>query len=461
MRWKSAINPRLVATAVVALGGLLIYLINYPGSMEFDSFVQLVEARSQQYSNWHPAILSWMLGVFDTLPGPIAAWFTGLDMALVFGALIAVLWLPKRVSWLAVAAAAVMLVLPQFVLTQAVLWKDAMFANVVLAAFVSMAFLERCGWSGRAVLLAASAVLLTMAVLLRENGAVVVPFAVVAVVVILWGNRRTAWLCGGVLLVVVTVLAVATNAVLQLRADTYDGRQEKLKVFQYYDIVGMVHRDPAVRVTILDREAPATAHLLHTQSVKRWSPVKNDTLLTVEMAAALEDTPAPVIQRQWLQSIKDHPWDYLATRAVLFRWVFQAPDVWKCHPFHVGDEGDPNDLRELGMHERMNARDEMLKDYGYAFKPGPAYSHGLYALIALGVMVLLLRRREAADIAVSALISSSFLFASTFLIVSIACDYRYLYLVDLSALAGVLYVAADWRDLLQKKRGPEGPLGSV
>jgi hypothetical protein len=454
VHWKSAFrDPRCVATAVIAAGGLAIYLINYPGSMEFDSFVQLVEARSQQYSNWHPAIISWMLGVFDALPGPVAAWFVGLDMVLVFGALAAVVWLPRRVSWVAVAFAAGMLFLPQFVLTQAVVWKDAQFADAVLAAFVCLAFLDRCGWRGRAVLIAAAVALLTLAALIRENGIVIVPVAAAALAVILRRcgvSRRSAWLSGGALLIAVAGLAVATNAVLQLRADTYDGRQEKIKVFQYYDIVGMVHRDPAVGVAVLEREAPATAHLLHTQSVKRWSPVKNDTLLTEEMAAALEATPASVMRRQWLQAIKAHPGDYLATRALLFRWVFEAPDVWKCHPFHVGDEGDPDDFKELDMQPRMNARDEMLKNYGYTFKPGPAYSHGLYALIALGAMILLLRRREPADVALSALIGSAFLFAATFLIISIACDYRYLYLVDLSALAGALYVTADWRALFRR-----------
>jgi hypothetical protein len=34
-------------------------------------------------------------------------------------------------------------------------------------------------------------------------------------------------------------------------------------------------------------------------------------------------------------------------------------------------------------------------------------------------------------------------FAGTFLVVSIACDYRYLYALDLAAITGALYLAVD------------------
>jgi hypothetical protein len=34
-------------------------------------------------------------------------------------------------------------------------------------------------------------------------------------------------------------------------------------------------------------------------------------------------------------------------------------------------------------------------------------------------------------------------FAASFFLISIACDYRYLYFLDLAALAGLFYVAVD------------------
>ena len=466
VRFKSALqSPRIVATALLAVGGLITYLINFPGSMEFDSFVQLVEARARTYSNWHPAVMSWLLGVSDALPGPPAAWIVGFDMLMAFGTLIAMLWLAKRQSWAAVAAAAVMLVLPQLLMLQAIVWKDTLFADSVLAGFVLIG-LAGVHWRRprlRFALLGGSVMILALAVLTRQNGVVVLPCAVVGLGVIAvrfegkW--RGTAY--GAGLLVAVCAIALAGNAALQLRWDGEPSQEEQFKILRLYDITGMVRRDPALPLTVLDREAPEFAKLIRGKGVALWSPVKNDTLEIRPIIAALDETPGPVLKRQWLDLIAHYPGHYLAVRAVLFRWVFQPPDVGLCHPFHVGEEGDPPDLKRLRMKVRLDARDVALKHYGEFFQYSTAvFSHTPFAVICLGALLLVLRRREPADIAVASLIAAAFAFTATFAAVSIACDYRYLYLVDLSGLASVLYVAADWRALWpwSRKRGPEGPL---
>jgi hypothetical protein len=41
-------------------------------------------------------------------------------------------------------------------------------------------------------------------------------------------------------------------------------------------------------------------------------------------------------------------------------------------------------------------------------------------------------------------------FAASFLLISIACDYRYLYMLDLSALVGLVYWAIDPPPLKRK-----------
>jgi hypothetical protein len=148
---------------------------------------------------------------------------------------------------------------------------------------------------------------------------------------------------------------------------------------------------------------------------------------------------------------------YLAVRAELFRWVFQPPDVGLCHPFHVGDQGGEEEMKELGAKPRLDARDIALWHYGDFFLYNtPLFSHALFSVLAAGVLVIVLRRRNPVDIVLAALIGATAVFTATFFILSIACDYRYLYLIDLSALAGALYVAADWPAL--SKRGPAGPL---
>jgi hypothetical protein len=446
-------NPRLVATGLIALGGLAIFLINFPGSMEDDSFVQLLEARTASYSNWHPPVMSWLLGLSDTLPGPAAGWFTGFDMLICFGMLALVLWLPNKVSWAAAGAACAMLLLPQFVLSQAVVWKDALFANAACVGFVAIGLCAR-HWQRprlRVALIAVSAVFLALAVLTRQNGAVIVPGAVIALGAVAMrrgSTRRTAALHGAALLGAAAVLAWGGNALLQLRADDYPAHQEQFKVLHLYDITGMLKRDPSLRLTVFDREAPALARMVRTEAVRLWSPVKNDTMETDAIVAAKDVVDEAVVRRQWKTLIAEHPADYLAVRAELFRWVFAPPDVGLCHPFHVGDQGGEEEMAALGAKPRLDARDIALWHYGdFVLYHTPFFSHALFALLGLGVMIIVLRRRNAEDVVMASLIGSAFVFTATFLPLSIACDYRYLAIIDLSALAGALYVAADWRAL--------------
>jgi hypothetical protein len=254
-------------------------------------------------------------------------------------------------------------------------------------------------------------------------------------------------------------LALAGNAALQLRWDGTPSPEQQFKVLRLYDISGMLRRDPSLKLSVMDREAPDLAHLVRTRTVNLWTPVKSDKMEIPAVVDAIDTVPASVYAKQWRAMIAERPGVYLTVRSDVFRWVFQPPDVGLCHPFHVGNQPGEEPLDGYVIVRRMDAHDVALKHYGEFFlHHTPVFSHGLFALLGLGVMVLLVRRRAPTDIVLASLIASSLVFSATFFVLSIACDYRYLYLVDLSALAGALYVAADWRALWPRKRGPEGPL---
>ena len=46
----------------------------------------------------------------------------------------------------------------------------------------------------------------------------------------------------------------------------------------------------------------------------------------------------------------------------------------------------------------------------------------------------------------AALIASALAFTASFFVISISCDYRYLYFLDLSALAALFYLSLDTRE---------------
>jgi hypothetical protein len=442
-------NPRAVAAAILTLGGLTTYAVNFPGSLSFDSYVQLLEGREASYSNWHPAIMSWLLGIADALR-PGAAYFVLFDTVLAFAALVSLLWVPRRVSWVAVIAAVIVVCLPQLILYQGIVWKDVLFADATLAGFVCLAH-AAARWSSKRVRLAAlgaALLFVVLATLTRQNGAIVLLCAAVTMGAIA-AHQEKRWRSGvaygAAFLAAGAVAAFAVDAALQLRSDGTHSTAAQFKLLRLYDTVGMMKAHPDLPLAVLDEKSPALAKSIRSDGVRLFSPERNDTLVaSAPLQQALEATPAPVLTQQWLKLMLRNPADYLALRGELFRWVFAAPDGGQCHPYFVGADGDPADMAALGMRPRHDRRDAMLDRYARAFVGTPVFAHPAFGLVAFVALVLLLRRRRPADLAVAGLLVAVLLFALSFFVISIACDYRYLYVLDLSAIAAALYLSADW-----------------
>jgi hypothetical protein len=76
------------------------------------------------------------------------------------------------------------------------------------------------------------------------------------------------------------------------------------------------------------------------------------------------------------------------------------------------------------------------------FTGTPVLSHLLFAALALVSMILLLRHGQDSEIAVAGLVAAGLVFSISFFVISIACDYRYLYFLDLAAMTGALKLAS-------------------
>ena len=120
-----------------------------------------------------------------------------------------------------------------------------------------------------------------------------------------------------------------------------------------------------------------------------------------------------------------------------------TPKIDSCLPLFVGVSGPENLTTALQIPPITEPSDRALYNYGSWFLDTPLFSHITFGLIALVCAGVLLWRREAADVVIAALLLSALAFAGSFTLISIACDYRYLYFVDLAAAAGLLYLALD------------------
>ena len=133
-------------------------------------------------------------------------------------------------------------------------------------------------------------------------------------------------------------------------------------------------------------------------------------------------------------------------------WVV-GPDHDKCVLIYTGIDGATEDMSAAGLKYRRTDKDEAIAEYAFLFAPTPVYWHAAYAMLALIMIAWLTHRQRSADIAKRAMLASALAFALSFAVISIACDYRYLFALDLATIAGLLYVAAT------RKQGNRRRLG--
>ena len=439
--------PRLVSALTFLAGFAAMLIVNFPGHFEFDSIRQLIEGPRGIYSNWHPPIMSWLLGIADVIQHGGAP-FVVLSAAMAFGAVASLLWLTHRPSWLAVPAAIICVVSPQLFLFQAIVWKDILFADACLVAFALLSHAAvRWSWPvWRFGIVAASSLFAALAILTRQNGAVILPCAAVSLGAI--AAQRTNWrqglLYGAGFLVSCTILALAANAALQLRATKALGAAEQLEDLQLYDIGGMLHQRADLKLAVLERESPDLAKLLRTQGVRLYTPVGHDRLTDDSGIRSHIILSVSVVGRQWLALILSSPATYLAVRAQDFAWLSLSEHPDQCLTYAVGVIGPDADLKMAGLKWRYDNRDRWLDEsYAAPLVRTPILSHPAFAIIGLLCMAVLMTRRQPADLAMAGLLMATTLYALSYFVIAISCQYRYLYAIDLSTIAASFYLIAS------------------
>ena len=437
---------KVIPLAVILAGFVAMLALNLPGHLSYDSVIQLLDGRSGQYHTWHPPVMAFLLGLGDAvLRG--SGLFMGLNAALCFLPLASLLWLKDKVTWLTVLAALGMALTPQLLLYQGILWKDVLFANAALAGFVCLAHVGS-HWANprtRFGLIAAAVAFFLLAALARQNGVIVIGIGALALGWIASrcsGARNTGITYGLTALVALALLMTAGTMALNLRSANDNGPAAQINQLRVYDLIGALVQDPGMPLPILQAQAPKLAARMRDDGVRLYSPLKIDTL---EASQNLQDgiaTPASAkpIAQEWRNLILHRPFLYLRVRAAVFAQVFLTPDLRQCVPYYVGVDGPADAMAELHLTRRWNASDRFLANYASRFVGTPIFSHVAFAALALVLLITLLRRKRPADIALAAMLVAALIFSLSFFAISIACDYRYLYALDLSALYALLYL---------------------
>ena len=242
-------GPNTAVVAFILAVFMATVALSWPGHLSYDSTLQLHQGRTALYNNWHPPVMAWLLGLDDALV-PGAGLFVVFDCLLAFGALLSLLALKPGRATAATALIALCVVLsPQLVIYQGLVWKDVLFADSAVAGFAALAHAAN-GWSAawrRNLWLAASGLLLLLAALTRQNGAILLPVAGGALCWIAvvngtgWG-KAAAMAAGFLALLIVGVMSA--TALLNLRSDGNPGTDEQIRLLQVYDLAGAVARQP-------------------------------------------------------------------------------------------------------------------------------------------------------------------------------------------------------------------------
>jgi hypothetical protein len=445
------VAPQLLAVAVLAVAAAACLALNWPGHFTWDSVNQLAEGRDGVYSGQHPPVMSWLLGLADAVR-PGGALFVVFDAALVFGALAAWACVSRPASWLVAVVALAACATPQLIVYPAIVWKDVLFAASSTAGFACLAW-AAADWERslrRGLLLGACVALLALAAMTRQNGAVVLPFAALAVG---WIAARSGagWRRGAAYgvagLAACAALTLGGSAALNTRLDAGSAPPSAFRNLEVYDLVAAMVRDPTLDLGVLKARAPWLGAELRTDGVANYDPSRIDPMQPMLEGLDAHPEAAGLIAAQWRELILRHPWLYLRVRASAFAWVFLTPAPDQCVMVETGVDGDPDALADAGLTERRTAMDDLMGDYALAFDITPVSSHAAYAGLGVLLMIGLVMRRRPADIAVTAMLASAMAFAASFALISIACDYRYLYDLDLTVIAAALYASASSRGL--------------
>jgi len=178
-----------------------------------------------------------------------------------------------------VVLAAVLVLTPQVLLYQGIVWKDVLFANVAIAGFVCLGF-AALRWDrtkARVAPLAGALLFLAVAAWCGRTGCWSRPGGGGPRLDGAgrgWG-RGIAWGVGGLAAMMLTSLAI--GAAVEVRGSTQAATSTGPAVLQQYDIVGVVAHDPKARLDLIERASPAAAAAIAAGG-QDYSPQRVDTL---------------------------------------------------------------------------------------------------------------------------------------------------------------------------------------
>lgn len=425
---------RVRAIWILIAAGAVTVAYGFPGYLNFDSAVQLEEARLNRYDDWHPPLMARYWRVLDQLcAGPLLMLILQVTLFLwgVYG-LARRRYSPRTAAVIAGA----LLLFPPVLAPMAVVWKDTQMAGFILAG-THLALGPR--WRGRA----AGIAMFVLAAAVRDNALAALP-GLVLVIMAVW--TPIAW-WKRVALGAGLTLAIGGAALLANAATTDTRSYAWYHSTGIHDVAGVIcHAGPMtddeMRAALAGMELRQTsdlqARLCATYTPINWLPLVNQpSSLFVNTAG-----PAERVARRaaWFRLVRAYPGAYVAHRLAIMQMMLGLDGNTPAEPVCRTVAGTPGQIRMLKLGTATSKLQRVIGRKLVALEDTLLFRPWVYVLIGLVMLGYAAVRRDGM---IAGLLTGGFLYEATFVIGAPGEGFRYSHWMIICVVLATLFVFVD------------------
>lgn len=405
----------LISSAILALS------IDYglPGHLSVDSLVQLYEGANGKSISFNPPLMSILLGgllKIDLDPSKSFVVIVSL-----FYALAAALVLSQSTSLIRIVLAAALLCNPIIILYSGNVWKDVLMAHAV-ALSAGLIFLSQGKPFKQQAIIATALLLLSILIVgSRQQGLLFVLLGAIAFSLTI----STHFLKRGIIAFGLFLSAIFLNNQITSNFENnkvISGSKVGLTIAIRYDLAGMLANGANIEFPNPEMRTELSG------DAQDYSARRVDTLRGP--ARQIWGSSLDELGKIWFTAIKDNPSAYINHRINHFKWVMGLEEVKRCLPHYFGVSDyfhggvQLNLTQELGLQDRVGLDYSKHKILAKEIIDTALYQHWLYlsVLSFLTIAFAFMRQWPAMILALAGVG-----FSLSFLFVSIACDFRYVY----------------------------------
>lgn len=430
VRWRAAIT-------VLALA---LFAVHFPGQASYDTLAQAFDGATRVYASNQPPAMSLLMSLL-TMPGVLA-----LQVGLFALAVWRLLVLSGCASPARYLLGLALFLFPVLLIYAGIVWKDVLFAH---GAVVAVLLLPQTVAVSRWQPLLASAAVLAVAVAVRQQG-MIVALVVIAYLLLGGGPRgllqANRWKITALWLAVFITCTGGIRLAVHTGGDTAEGLSftGPLRQLAMFDIGGVLSTVPDINfpaiaagaMLVPEQHRPSRERVV--EQLRRYSPQRQDFMAEADSSNNLWIPPEAWFT-DWVTIVSQHPGAYLTHRLNFMGWLLGCHNPTECLPFYLGVQSEPQQMAAtLGVTTGVSARAKLLEALGNAslflFRPWIYLS---LSVATLGVLLLRDRERHGPMITLQV---CGLLYAASYFLIGIACDFRYTYFCTITGLFGLVYI---------------------